>query len=311
MKRFKNISITFLIFLIHAKVAYSRKQLRINGGEKTPDGRYPFMVSLQHKKGHFCGGAIIDENSILTAAHCVTEEKTGKFTKKQIYAVLGTSDAGNKGREVQVLKIKIKKMYKPKAYTPLNPHPGLPFQRPADIAVLKLEEPIQLEHNEVHLPQLEKINLPTDPDAQYMGEKLIIAGYGESGNKREELRFAYAKVLTNGECVSKYKLNVRQDHFCAQMSQRKPHRPEGTCDGDSGGPLFDSKTKTVKGVLSTGPVDCNENKTPSVYTKVSQFLYFIRAAINDKATDDADCVEWKKSTGCTHCTHKLVDCTKN
>ena len=51
---------------------------RVVGGTPVPDGKYPFMTSIQANtskkppyKEHFCGGTLIDQNSVLTAAHCV------------------------------------------------------------------------------------------------------------------------------------------------------------------------------------------------------------------------------------------------
>ena len=63
------------------------------GGEDAKEGEFPYQVSLQLKgilgQGHYCGGSIIDEKTILTAGHCVTEvPDIPGFTHKEVKALI-------------------------------------------------------------------------------------------------------------------------------------------------------------------------------------------------------------------------------
>ncbi|XP_061398880.1 chymotrypsin-2-like, partial [Musca vetustissima] len=65
----------------------SEKEGRVVGGVTAEEGLAPYQVSLQNFWGHYCGGAIIDKQWILTAAHCVARKEM-----EDILVMTGTQD---------------------------------------------------------------------------------------------------------------------------------------------------------------------------------------------------------------------------
>uniref|UniRef100_T1GPT7 Peptidase S1 domain-containing protein n=1 Tax=Megaselia scalaris TaxID=36166 RepID=T1GPT7_MEGSC len=59
----------YSLTLPRLKAAFSKGDI-IDGYEAQP-GEAPFIVSLEFLGSHFCAGSIIDENTILTAGHCL------------------------------------------------------------------------------------------------------------------------------------------------------------------------------------------------------------------------------------------------
>ncbi|KAF5287010.1 hypothetical protein FQA39_LY16124 [Lamprigera yunnana] len=70
---------------------------KIIGGEPVEIEDYPYQVSIQSEKYHFCGGFIVSPNTILTAAHCIHKGGVSEFTvaygSKHLYR--GTSTTVN------------------------------------------------------------------------------------------------------------------------------------------------------------------------------------------------------------------------
>lgn len=107
----------------------------IVGGNYATDSRFKYHVSIQLEDFAMCGGAIIANQYILTAAHCVVDEKN-RFKQSQLVIVAGTLESNS--TDSSVVKVKIEQAFIPRAYKPVNPN-GTGRQRTVgDIAVLKV-----------------------------------------------------------------------------------------------------------------------------------------------------------------------------
>lgn len=104
-------------------------------GEKASPLQFKYQVSIQVQYKHLCGGGIISERLILSAAHCVTDTQ-GRFKRVLFTVVAGTTRLTATGRDV--IKAKVRKIYVPVEYQPVNPHPDTPYREIGDIAVIEV-----------------------------------------------------------------------------------------------------------------------------------------------------------------------------
>lgn len=233
---------------------------RIVGGSKADPKAWPWMVALfkKSRKTLFCGGALINDRYVLTAAHC-----TFGVPNNEIIARLGEYDFKDDG-----------KFHNDYAVTEIKRHGH--YNRRAlrnDIALLKLEKSVVFNEfiQTICLPEEEKF---------YVGEVATLAGWGNSegnflanGATSDVLQEASFPVMSNEECVKSHGLPIPPSLICTgSMSADK-----GACNGDSGGPLMlldkNNRWKVI-GIVSWGRRGCNP-EFPTVYTRVSHFLEWI------------------------------------
>ncbi len=207
----------------------------IVGGEEVdpacPDCKYPFMVSLQYnsgwQSGHFCGGSLVREDWVITAAHCVEGENTNNIQIK-----IGMHDLnGTSGYLVRYVD-------------QIITHPSYSsWSLNNDYAILHLTQPVT---------NFEPIRLITDGSHDDEPVMATTMGWGatSSGGWGSDVLLE-VDVPIDDSCGSYSNSEITNNMICAGDG----NGGEDSCQGDSGGPLIMTNSEgdyELIGIVSWG-----------------------------------------------------------
>lgn len=235
------------------------------GGKDAKPFAWPWMVSIHRKtltgERYLCGGSIISDRFILTAAHCFGENP--KTASEYLVKTQGLKKELGINEEVQDIKV----------------HPGYrDGQHYNDIAIITLTQPI------VFNDRVSPACLPS-VKSDYLDREVTVLGWGDTsyaGRTSELLQEATFNVIPNADCNASYsKLQpsslpkgVTEDFLCAGVNEGG----KDACQGDSGGPLmlkeYPSLRWSVIGVVSFG-YQCAKARFPGIYTRVYNYIQWI------------------------------------
>ncbi|TMW40239.1 hypothetical protein DOY81_008652 [Sarcophaga bullata] len=214
---------------------------RVVGGTNAEIGQFPHQVSLQRSDGsHTCGGSILNERYILTAAHCVVVGNGVEPYPPQYFQVR----LGSVQRTVGGSLLKLKRIIVNKTYGNfLN-----------DVALLEVETPIIWTKN-VQPIEMADTEVPSGAD-------VIVSGWGRlytGGPIPHHLQYNILKALSTKECANA--INMGYDSLICLAHEQN----NGVCNGDSGGPAtYQGKLVGVAGFVVGG---CG-TQNPDGYAKV-------------------------------------------
>uniref|UniRef100_A0A146LWJ7 Chymotrypsinogen 2 n=2 Tax=Lygus hesperus TaxID=30085 RepID=A0A146LWJ7_LYGHE len=242
-------------------------QSKIIGGKDAEKGQYPhnvFIKTINHqdRKVRVCGGTLITDRHVLTAAHCIYEVDYIVMVFGSIYPAFTSGVA---------MQFAFQKDF--------VIHPNfVPRNLKNDIAIIKLSRPLPLTGrvNTIRLPRLGKSS-----PLFYEGKEGIVTGWGITSDDNRKmagvLQQATVRIMrqyAGRTWFGFFGYELMNSQLCSQYSRYFT----GTCFGDSGGPLIMRERDgrwTLVGVTSFGDKKCT-GEVPSVYTNVAIFLPWIR-----------------------------------
>uniref|UniRef100_A0A2A4IWJ7 Peptidase S1 domain-containing protein n=1 Tax=Heliothis virescens TaxID=7102 RepID=A0A2A4IWJ7_HELVI len=241
-------------------------------GREAEKYEYPHMALLGFgadvdSAQWLCGGSVISERYILTAAHCISQPRVGPV-KYVALGILRRSDPVDKWQRYNVRRV--------------VPHPE--YKSPSkyhDIALLETDTEIQF-NDDVH-----PACLHTRGEAE---EVLTGTGWGALGYKQQladTLQSLDISRFGEEECKQHYPSHrhlLQGYNHTTQMCYGDRETVADSCEGDSGGPLQSNKldehhcVTTVVGVTSAGK-QCGITAGSGLYTRVIHYVPWIESVV--------------------------------
>ncbi|XP_017003854.2 lectizyme [Drosophila takahashii] len=233
---------------------------RVINGQEAERGEAPYIVSLQTTSGsHFCGGSLINDHTVLTAAHCLTNSQG-----RVVAGIHGRLDQeGVQTRSFTNAQYRVHEDYSG----------GV---GPNDIGLILLSEPFDL--TAVARDGSNPVGVVSLPSKTFTGTGtgfLYGLGRDNTGSLATNLQKLETKIIDYEACKEALPSNapLATTNVCSYTA----NKADGACNGDSGGPLV-MKSDIITfliGIVSWGYTPCMTTTNPSVYTDVAAFTDWI------------------------------------
>ncbi|XP_046456353.1 brachyurin-like [Daphnia pulex] len=227
---------------------------RIVGGVEAVPHEFPWQVAVTIDGSSFCGGTLISDEWVMTAAHCA--DGANRFT-----LLLGAHD--RTVAEPSQLTIET---------TAHATHPNWnPSTLANDVALIRLPEPITF------TPEISPLCMSPATEPDHVGDTLLVSGWGKTADGAFQsispvLMKVTAPAISTADCAATYGDIITDNILCIDTTGG-----HGSCNGDSGGPLsFDNNgVYNQVGIVSFGSSAGCTRGLPAGFTRVSSYAQWI------------------------------------
>ncbi|XP_044215959.1 trypsin-2-like isoform X2 [Thunnus albacares] len=238
-----------LVFALLLGAVFATEDDEIVGGYECTPHSQPHQVSL-NSGYHFCGGSLVNEYWVVSAAHCYKSSQNG-------HSVLGDHNQWFMDGNEQII---------PAAR--VIPHPNYEsWFVNNDIMLIKLSKPATINQ------YVQPVALPTS--CAPAGTMCKVSGWGvtmSSSADSNKLQCLDIPILSDEDCDNSYPGMITEAMFCAGYLEGG----KDSCQGDSGGPVVCNRE--LQGVVSWG-FGCAEKNHPSVYAKTCIFTDWLHSTM--------------------------------
>jgi secreted trypsin-like serine protease len=266
-----------------AELLTSKPNTEIVGGTVAPAGNWPWQVALlwsgepRNFYAQFCGGTLVDEYFVVTAAHCVTAGNGSVYRNRSIQILTGTQSLNSGGTRRTIDQI-----VRHPRYNDNNAN--------FDIAVIKLKTPA------TGIRTARLISKAQETTLAAAGDLSFVTGWGDLGNGSfpNALHQVQVPIVGHEQCDDAYNGAITTIMICAGLTRGG----RDSCQGDSGGPLIvrdaQNRWQVLAGVVSWGE-GCALPNFFGVYARVAVLRPWI---VQTMAALSSEVAAREESTNC-------------
>ncbi|XP_053691100.1 CLIP domain-containing serine protease B4-like [Sabethes cyaneus] len=248
----------------------------------TDIGEFPWSALIQYIKpqgflGFHCGGTLINERFVVTAAHCINaippiwkvyRVRLGEYDTKNKEVDCANGHCADMPMDVEVDQVVVHQNYTTRQISQYD-----------DIALIRLMQSVQM------TAFVQPIQLPPNQMEDMLDETkmpIVSAGWGrtktgDASNVKMKVRLDISDLSACADAYRQAGAELMDTQLCASEWQGT-----GVCSCDSGGPLMAQMDEQfyLVGITSFGPVNCGMKNMPTVYTNVVKYTTWIASNLN-------------------------------